>query len=164
MNVPHLYVESTMFNFYFYGKGKEKQAHTLRLFDAIAAGTYEAFTSEYALKELRRDTGARYQKMFALVDKYRLHTFPMSDEVDELAVRYVDRGIIPEKYIDDANHIAVCALNGLDFVVSYNYNHIVKLKTIIGTALVNRRLGLPIVGLCTPKEILDYEDCKGRHD
>jgi len=48
--------------------------------------------------------------------------------------------------------------------VSYNYNHIVKLKTIIGTALVNRRRGLPIVGLCTPKEILDYEDCKGRHD
>jgi hypothetical protein len=52
MNIPRLYVESTMFNFYFYGKGKEKQTYTLRLFNAIAAGTYEAYTSEYAIKEL----------------------------------------------------------------------------------------------------------------
>jgi len=52
--MPKLYVESTMFNFYFYGKGKEKQAYTLRLFDAIAAGACEAYTSEYAVRELRR--------------------------------------------------------------------------------------------------------------
>ncbi|GAB6392835.1 MAG: type II toxin-antitoxin system VapC family toxin [Treponematales bacterium] len=114
LNIPHLYVESTMFNFYFYGKGKEKQAHTLRLFDAIAAGTYEAFTSEYALRELRRDTEARYKKMAALIEKYRLRTLPLSREVDTLALQYVNKGIIPEKYADDASHIAVCALNGLD--------------------------------------------------
>jgi hypothetical protein len=73
-----------------------------------------------------------------------------------LAAEYIYRGIIPEKYKDDAFHIAASARNGLDFVVSYNYNHIVKLKAIIGTGMVNRRNGLPIVGLSTPKEVLEY--------
>jgi hypothetical protein len=156
MRIPHLYIESTIFNFAFYGKGLEKQVYAQRLFEAIGAGTFLAFTSEYVTGELKKDSSEKRQKMLGLIDKHKIKINRKSDDIENLALEYVAQGIIPEKYENDALHIAAAAINGIDFVVSYNYNHIVKLKTIIGTGLINRRRDLPIVGLATPKEVLDY--------
>jgi hypothetical protein len=41
-----------MFNFYFYGKGKEKQVYTRQLFAEMAAGKYKGYTSSYVFDEL----------------------------------------------------------------------------------------------------------------
>jgi predicted nucleic acid-binding protein len=156
MYSPKLYLETTMFNFFFYGKDKEKQVYTKRLFEDIAAGKYEPYTSDYVITEIRRASKEKFDNMIALIDKYKITVLPLSKEIELLGAIYVSKGIIPEKYKDDATHIAAATVNGLDFVVSYNYNHIVKLKTIIGTGLINRMEGYQQVGLSTPKEILDY--------
>jgi hypothetical protein len=156
MYIPKLYLETTMFNFFFYGKAKEKQVYTKRLFDDIAAGKYEPYTSDYVMNEIRRASNEKFDSMRSLFDKYKITVLHDSDEIERLGAIYVSKGIIPEKYKDDAIHIAAATVNELDFVLSYNYNHIVKLKTIIGTGLVNRMEGRPQVGLSTPKEILDY--------
>jgi hypothetical protein len=158
MYIPKLFLETTMFNFYFYGKGKEKQVYTERLFADIAAGKYDAYTSPDVINELKKATAERFKAMNSLVGKYNIEILPTAAEIDRLSALYIKKGIIPEKYKDDALHIAAATANGLDFVMSYNYNHIVKLKTIIGTGLINRREGYQQVGLSTPKEILDYEN------
>jgi hypothetical protein len=75
----------------------------------------------------------------ALVGKYKIIMLPDAAEIDRMGVMYVSKKIIPKKYEDDALHIAAATVNKLDFVLSYNYNHIVKLKTIIGAGLINRR-------------------------
>ena len=36
----------------------------------------------------------------------------------ELAKRYIAEGIIPERYEDDALHIAVASINNLDAIIS----------------------------------------------
>jgi hypothetical protein len=158
MYIPKLFLETTMFNFYFYGKGKEKQVYTERLFTDIAAGKYKAYTSDYVIDELKKDTTERFNAMYSLVGKYNIDVLPSDAESTRLGALYIAKGIIPEKYDDDALHIAAATVNGLDFVISYNYNHIVKLKTIIGTGLINRREGYQQVSLSTPKEILDYDN------
>jgi hypothetical protein len=157
MYIPRLFLETTMFNFYFYGKGKEKQVYTKQLFDDIAAGKYKPYASQQVLYELENDTAEKAAAMKSLVGKYRIEILPVHDEIVRVASLYIKKGIIPEKYKDDALHIAAATVNELDFVISYNYNHIVKLKTVIGTGLINRREGYQQVGLSTPKEILDYE-------
>jgi hypothetical protein len=154
---PELFLETTTFNFYFYGKGKEKQVYTERLFADIAAGKYKAYTSNYVIDELSKDTAERFNAMNSLVDKYHIEVLPSDAEIGRLGALYIKKGIIPEKYKDDALHIAAATVNRLDFVISYNYNHIVKLKTIIGTGLINRREGYQQVGLSAPKEIVDYD-------
>ena len=42
------YIETTLFNFYF-DKDREAHAATVALFEDIAAGKYEAFTSDYVV-------------------------------------------------------------------------------------------------------------------
>jgi hypothetical protein len=147
-----------MFNFFFYGKDKEKQAYTKRLFSDIAAEKYEPYTSNYVIDEIADAPKQMFDSMRSLIDKYKITVLPESDEIKRLGAIYISKGIIPEKYKDDALHIASATVNGLDFVISYNYNHIIKLKTIIGTSLVNMREGRKQMGLSTPKEILDYDN------
>jgi hypothetical protein len=57
-----------MFNFYFYGKDKEKQVYTRRLFDYISTGRYQPYTSVYVVRELQDDTKEKFDTMMALVD------------------------------------------------------------------------------------------------
>ncbi|MFQ3675573.1 MAG: hypothetical protein SNJ64_03415, partial [Endomicrobiia bacterium] len=43
--------------------------------------------------------------------------------------KYILENIIPSKYRNDALHIAIAVVNDSDVVVSWNLEHIVKLKT-----------------------------------
>ena len=51
MRVPKIYLETTMFNYYF---DTERDAHadTVKLFNEIQAGKYDAYTSVYVIDEL----------------------------------------------------------------------------------------------------------------
>jgi len=61
------------------------------------------------------------------------------------------------KYAADALHIAAATIAGLDFIVSLNFRHIVKHKTIIETKIINAREGFKRVFIHTPAEIIDHE-------
>ena len=154
--IPKLYLETTIFNFYFFGKGGKKQQDTLRLFEEINNGKFHIFTSEYVYSEISKDTLLKYRKMKELIDKYVGTILNFDQDVLNLAEIYVKNGIIPAKYITDARHIASASVNELDFVVSFNMGHIVKLKTMIGTGFANLHNGCRQIGLCTPTEVIQY--------
>ncbi len=83
---------------------------------------------------------------------------PEDDETTRLARLYVSEGIIPEKYITDAVHIASTTVNDLDFIVSYNFKHIVKLKTMTMTEIVNLREHYRKIGIYSPTEVVEYDE------
>jgi hypothetical protein len=45
MRIPRVYIETSVFNFYFADNDPEKQRDTLKLFDEIREGKYEPVTS-----------------------------------------------------------------------------------------------------------------------
>jgi hypothetical protein len=128
---PKLYLETTVFNFYNYGKAQQKQRSTRELFERIKAGEYDVYTSDYAVDEMKRAPIARYEEMYALISLFDIETLPKSKEAERLADIYMARGIIPMIYSDDARQIALASIEGLDCVVSWNMGHIVKQKTMI---------------------------------
>jgi len=48
-------------------------------------------------------------------------------------------------------------VNDLDFIVSYNFQHIVKMKTIVMTEIVNLRERYRRIGIYSPTEVVDYD-------
>ena len=154
---PKLYIETTVFNFYFDGKQGQKQKDAIKLFEAIANGTYEAYTSEAVIKELERASPEKYKLMDALSKSYFEKMIEPSPEAERMADIYIAKGIIPAKFKEDAFHIATAVVNNFDFVISFNHRHIVKTKTMIGVALANLREGYRQIGLSTPTEVLEYD-------
>jgi len=155
--LPKLFIETTVFNFYFEGKQGQKRKDAMQLFDEIAKGRYEAYTSEAVLRELERASEEKRWQMLSLYRRYIKEAIATTPEANLLAVMYVRKRIIPEKYSDDALHIAIATVKNLDFVISFNQGHIVKTKTMIGTGFVNLRLGYRQIGLGTPTEVLEYD-------
>ena len=62
MRTPRIYLETTMFNYYF-EQEREAHADTVKLFEEIKEGKYQAFTSMYAIREIMRAPEERTQKM-----------------------------------------------------------------------------------------------------
>jgi len=72
------------------------------------------------------------------------------NEIKTLAEEYVARGVIPIKYIEDALHIAVATVNYLDILASWNFEHIVKLKTKREVNAINVLLGYSEIEIIEP--------------
>jgi hypothetical protein len=75
-----------------------------------------------------------------------------------LADVYVSEGVIPKRYGMDALHIAAATTAGMDLIISLNFRHIVKHRTIIQTEIINAREGFKRVFIHTPAEVISYEE------
>jgi len=157
MEKPKIYLETTLFNYYF-DKERDAHANTVTLFKDIAEGKYEAFTSDEVARELENAPSPKKENMLALIGEYQIIQLPVDNAVDKLADLYVAEGIIPSKYRTDGVHIAVAAVNGLDFVVSMNFQHIVKPKVKRLANAVNIVKGYRPIEIISPMEVTEHED------
>jgi len=159
MKIPKIYLETTIFNFPFVDDAPQYRADTLKLFDEIRAGRFKPYTSKYVIDELENTKDAeKMGKMKALITDYNIETMLASPEARRLADIYLKEGIIPARYGADAIHIAMATIAGLDFIISLNFRHIVRHKTIIETEIINAREGYKRVFIHTPAEVIDYAE------
>jgi len=66
-----IYIETTLFNFYF-DKDRDAHAETVKLFKDISAGKYEAYTSLYVIDELEKAQSDKRDKMIDLITQYNI--------------------------------------------------------------------------------------------
>ena len=152
-----MYLETTIFNYYF-DKERDGHADTVKLFGAIGNKEYEAYTSGYTVIELEDSHEPKRGKMLSLIDEYHVTVLGITSESSRMADIYIANGIIPAKFRNDSAHIAIASVHGLDCILSYNFQHINKLKTKILTERVNRAEGYNGIVICTSKEVLDDEE------
>jgi hypothetical protein len=158
MRTPRAYLETSVFNFVFTDDAPELKKDTLKLFEEIRQGKYEPYASVYVVEELEDAHEPKRTQMLNLITDYNITMLETSDEADSLADIYVTDGIIPRKYVADARHIAIASVHGLDFIVSLNFKHIVKRKTVMMAEVVNLREGYNRIGIFSPKEVIDDEE------
>jgi predicted nucleic acid-binding protein len=157
MRKPKIYIETTIYNFFFADDAPEKKQDTIKLFQEISDGKYIPYTSDAVLEELEKAVTEKFNKMFSLIEQYSMITLPVTDEARRLANIYITEGVIPEKYPTDALHIALSTVNDLDYIVSYNFRHIVKLKTVTMTESINIRENYKRIGIFSPTEVIEYD-------
>lgn len=155
MRVPKIYLETTIFNFPFAADAPQYTADTIRLFEEIKMGRFVPFTSEYVINELKDAQYDLQQRMLNIVDEYKVKVFTTTEEMDRLGSLYVESGIIPVRYMTDAMHIAATVVKELDYIVSLNFRHIVRQKTIAACNAINALQGYRQTGIYSPAEIID---------
>jgi hypothetical protein len=160
MRVPAIYLETTVFSFY-YGSEitpeyKQYKADSRAVFDLIKAGQYEAFTSSFTTDELTDEPNEeKRQKMLSLIPEYGVKVLFPTEETQRLTDLYVMEGVVSLAWETDATHIAMTTVNGLDFIVSLNFTHIVRPWTVERVRRVNLREGYKPIGIYKPSEVLE---------
>jgi hypothetical protein len=144
-----------MFNFPFADDSPQLKTEALKVFDLIKAGKYEPYTSPYAYRELEATSDEHHRfRMLKLIPDYKVKLIDETPEVERLAALYLAGDAVPVGFHTDALHIAITAVYGLDFIVSLNFQHIVREKTIRITAEINAREGYKPIGIYKPSEVL----------
>jgi len=152
MKLPKIYLETTMFNYYF-DSNRDAHADTVRVFNDIKAGKYEAYTSTYVVDELENAPEPKRANMLKLIREYGLTILEASDDAVILANKYIENGIVPQKYKTDALHIALTSTNDLNIIFSLNFHHIVKRKTKLETNPINLANGYKPIEILSPMEV-----------
>jgi len=148
-----LYLETSVLSFLFADDAPEKREITKEFFRRVFKDN-EVFISELVFEEIERCPEPKKGRLKEVIEKYDLKAVEITEEADNLASEYVAEGLIPERFINDAIHIALAAINNMDSIVSWNMSHIVKLRTKLGVNKVDRRLGYPELMICTPEEVV----------
>jgi predicted nucleic acid-binding protein len=153
MNVARIYLETTIFNRYF-DVDRKYHEETKLLFEAIQNNKFVAFTSSYAIGELKAAPEPKSTKMIDLIMRYGITILDAAPDIRELANIYIAHGIIPLKYAMDAIHIAAASFYHMDCIVSLNFRHINKLQTKIKIESVNHISDYNNPIICAPMEVL----------
>jgi hypothetical protein len=78
----------------------------------------------------------------------------ITPEVTGLASRILASGKIPRKAAADAAHIAIAAVHGMDFLVTWNCVHIANATNARALSLICRDHGYDCPVICTPEELM----------
>jgi citrate lyase beta subunit len=70
-----------------------------------------------------------------------------------LFAEYLAARIVPPRYRNDLRHVAVATVVRIDALVSWNFRHLVNLKTRRAVHGVNLRLGYPLLEIVSPEEV-----------
>ena len=113
---------------------------------------FDIFVSQFVLDEAAAgDPEAARDRLHALQD-YPL--LDITEEVDELAAAFIKTLALPPKAVTDAAHIAVAAVHGMHFLLTWNCTHIANAEMAVAIEQVCREHGLACPVICTPEELM----------
>ncbi len=128
MKKAKLYLETSVWNFYYADDAPEKKDITREFFNNIEKGLYDIFVSQIVFNEFARADEIKRKELSILIDKIIPTELPITEEVIELANRYIDACAIPKKKLEDATHAAVASVYNLDALISWNYRHLASMR------------------------------------
>ncbi len=70
-----------------------------------------------------------------------------------LFAEYEAARIVPRRYRNDLRHVAVATIARIDALVSWNFRHLVNLRTRREVHAVNLRRGYPLIEIVSPEEV-----------
>jgi len=152
MHVPSLYLDTSVIGGYF---DDEWCAPTQELWRQMEMGFFRFVTSDVAVNEIAlAPERVRELRAKAFPEEAIL---PVTQEAQELAAAYLRQGVLTDKSIDDAPHVAVCTVAQIEYLVSWNFKHLVNVHRRDAFNAVNRLQGYRPVRIVNPLELI-YDD------
>ncbi len=117
------------------------------------ASAFELFISQLVVEEASAgDAEAAARRAGILGDLARLD---LSDVCLELAEQLVADGAVPETAAEDALHVAVAAVHGMHYLMTWNCRHIANAATRSRIESTCATAGYEAPVICTPEELLE---------
>jgi predicted nucleic acid-binding protein len=128
-----------------------------RFFAAIKQGKFILVVSSTTLTELQRAPDYARQ-VLADLPTDAVDVLEFSEEIINLRDAYLAAGILKPENKSDAEHIASASVADSDFVVSWNFRHIVNFEKIAGYQAVNLMNGYKEIRIYSPKEVVESDE------
>jgi predicted nucleic acid-binding protein len=114
---------------------------------------FELFVSEFVVAEAAMGNEYAAQKRLAVIEGIAQLT--SSADVDTLSMALIRRHALPANAEMDAFHVAIAAVNGIEYLLTWNCKHIANALTRPKIEATCRALGYEPPIICTPQELLE---------
>jgi len=151
MKKESLYLDTSVPSAYYDKRAKERQEATIKFWKEVLPA-YKVYISEVTVEELNNTKDETLQRKFKKLTE-PFGVLKANEKIRHLARAYIDHGIFPEKYIDDALHVAIASFNQISYIVSWNFEHLVKVKTRRVVNSVNILEGFREIEIVSPQEL-----------
>jgi predicted nucleic acid-binding protein len=158
-----IYLDTSVINFVYAEDAPEKRNSTREFFEKyVKTSLYDVFVSPIVIDEINRTSDEEKRNMLhSVLDEYPVKHLVLtdnSDEIRKMAQTYIQDGIVPVRKIDDALHLAVCAVMEMDILLSWNYKHLANINREMRVMAANLKEGYTHpFRMVTPLEVM-YED------
>jgi predicted nucleic acid-binding protein len=133
------------------------EAYTVPLFERIQNGEFIVLISSVTQDELE-DAPMQVQELVKNMKSEFVELLTTSDEAIELANHYINEKVVGQSSYTDCLHIALATIHRADFLISWNFRHIVNVQRIRGYNSVNIRNGYKQLEIRSPRDFEKYED------
>ena len=151
---PRLYFDTTVFGGVF---DEEFEEISTLLFEKIRLGVITCVYSDVSIAELS-NAPENVKIHFNNLPKENLEFVEVTEDAFKLAEQYLEEKVVGRTSADDCRHIATATINKVDYLVSWNFKHIVNVFRIRGYNSVNLKNGYIQLDIRSPKEIVNNED------
>ena len=146
-----LYLDTSVLSALFDERNPERKSLTESFFSELK--DFEIFISDITLAEIDNTPDEELKtKMKEKITNFSILT--SSNEIEELVKDIIQNGAINESYSEDAYHIAIAIINDMDFLLSWNFRHIVRKKTRDIVRMICTLNNLRQIEIITPAELL----------
>ena len=136
---------------------KEFKEWSIKLLEEFQLGKSILVLSDITLQELEEAPDKIHEKLSKIPDE-NIEKLKINNDAKSLAQEYLKEGVVTEKYIVDAQHIAIASVFKVDLVVSWNFKHILNYKKIRLYNGVNLKNGYPLIEIRSPREVVDERE------
>lgn len=154
MNKQRFYIDTSVFGGYF---DEEFSAFTIPLFKKLEMGEFTLLFSTVTQDELENAPDQVKNLVKELKIENTEFIEPTEDAV-ELAKEYISKNVVGPTSFADCLHIAMATISKADYLISWNFKHIVNVQRIRGYNAINLKNGYSLLEIRSPRDFANYED------
>jgi predicted nucleic acid-binding protein len=114
--------------------------------------SFQLYVSQMVIQEAGSgDPAAAQRRLGELVS---IPLLGLTDEAQALARELIENGALPRQAVEDALHIALATVHGMDYLLTWNCRHIAnaRMREAVVSVCMMRGYEPPVI--CTPEELM----------
>jgi predicted nucleic acid-binding protein len=151
-----IYIDTSVFGGYF---DDEFAEYTRPLFKRLKNNEFKLLFSSVTQDELN-DAPSWVKDLVKGLKEEWTEFLEVTNEATDLASEYITEGVVGQTSFADCLHIALATINRADYLISWNFKHIVNVDRIRGYNSINIKKGYRQLEIRSPREFIRYENDK----
>lgn len=154
-----VYLDTSVISYLYQLDAPEKMEETKRLWDIFREGKiYEVYISNIVISEISACNKEKISILMEYLDQIAYNIIETNTDTINLAEKIIDFGILKQNSFDDCQHIATALMAGCDIIISWNFKHIVNVKTVRGVKVITTLEGYKDLLIYPPSVLLEKDD------
>lgn len=114
---------------------------------------FDCYISPETVREL--GVGAYPRKEQILAEAATIKLLMPNSKIEKIAKVYVENYLMPQDEGGDALHLAYASYYEFDYLLSWNFSHLVNVNKRLHIRRINAKLGLTTPGIISPLELFE---------